>query len=602
MHRYIPARKFLRAARLLLGSACLASAAFAAAPADIPAWIEKSNANAQVLLDATNKFQPENASSTGFPGFDDKIADLKPGITQRYVASESAARDELAKRILTETDPLVRQDLEILVKAAGDDIETTLLQDKLLLSYTDVGQLVYFGEFGLLQDQVDAARRPAALKRLELYTGRAPGSTPITELAKARYSEEAVDATRLGSFKERVEQSLANVDRYTKGIRELYTQYGLDKLDGAPAALDALEKQLKDYAAWTRTTVLPRARADYRLPAEIYADNLKNVGLDIPPQELMHKALLAFAEIRNEMQALAPLVAKEHGLAVTDYREVIKALKKDQLPKDQVEAYYAGVIKQIEDIIRREHIVTLPERAMIMRLASEAENAAQPAPHMQPPPLVNNKGERGQFVLTTGNPPATAGAKTTGYDDFTHRAAAWTLTAHEGRPGHELQFSAMVERGVSRARSIFAFNSVNVEGWALYAEAEMKPHEPLAGQLFALQARLQRAARAFIDPMLNLGLMTRERAHDILTQDVGLSEPMTKQEVDRYTFRSPGQATAYFYGYLKIMELRTATEVALGPKFNRQAFNDYLIGQGLLPPALLAKAVREDFIPAQAKK
>ncbi len=594
-HRLMPIARWL-----LAGSAAILTGL--PAFAESPAWVEKSNANAQVLLDATNKFQPENASSTGFPGFDDKIADLQPGITPRYVAAETAARDELARRILAETDPLIRQDLEILVKAASDDIETTLLQDKMLLAYTDVGQLVYYGEFGLLQDQVDAARRPSALKRLKLYAGLEPGSTPITELAKARYTEEAVDPKRLGSFKDRVEQSLANIDRYTAGIRQLYAQYGLDKLDGGPAALDALDRQLKDYAAWTRATVLPRARADYRLPAEIYADNLKNVGLDIPPEELMHKALLAFAEIRNEMQALAPLVAKEHDLADTDYRAVIRALKKDQLVKDQVEPYYHEVIGHIEDIIRREHIVTLPERAMIMRLASEAENAAQPAPHMQPPPLVNNKGERGQFVLTTGNPPATAGAKTTGYDDFTYRAAAWTLTAHEGRPGHELQFSAMVERGVSQARSIFAFNSVNVEGWALYAEAEMKPYEPLDGQLITLQLRLQRAARAFIDPMLNLGLMTRERAHDIMTQDVCLSEAMTKQEIDRYTFRSPGQATAYFYGYIKLMELRTATELTLGPKFNRQAFNDFIIGQGLLPPELLAKAVREQFIPAQSPK
>jgi hypothetical protein len=588
--------------RPLAASVILLAIARPAAAEDTPAWIEKSNAHAKVLLDATNKFQPEGAAQAGFPGFDDKIVDLQAGITQRYVAAETAARDELAKRLLAETDPLVRQDLEILIKSASGDIYTTLLRDKLLLSYTDVGRLVYFGEFGLLQDQVEASRRPAALVRLKLYTGLIPGSTPVTELAKARYAEDAVDAAKLGTFKEKIEQSLANIDRYTSGIRELFTKYGLDKLDGAPAALDTLEKQLKDYADWTRAVVLARASSDYRQPAEIYADNLKNVGLDIPPQELMQKALVSFSEIRNEMQALAPLVAREHGLAVTDYREVIKALKKDQLAKDQVEAYYAGVIKQIEDIIRREHIVTLPERAMIMRLASEAENAAQPAPHMQPPPLVNNKGERGQFVLTTGNPPATAGAKTTGYDDFTHKAAAWTLTAHEGRPGHELQFSAMVERGVSQARVLFAFNSVNVEGWALYAEAEMKPYEPLDGQLFALQARLQRAARAFIDPMLNLGLMTRERAHDILTQDVGLSEAMVKQEIDRYTFRSPGQATAYFYGYLKLMELRTTTEVALGPKFNRQAFNDYLIGQGLLPPALLAKAVREEFIPAQLKK
>ena len=591
-----------RLARLTLGGALLASAAFAATPTDTPAWITKSNAHAQVLLDVLSKFSPEFASSTGIPGFDDKIADLGPGVNERTRAATIAAKDELTKRLLAETDPLVRQDLEILIRSASDNIESSLINERLTASFTDVGQLIFFGEFNLLQDQVDAARRPAALARLKRYTGLAAGTTPVTELAKARFTEEAADPKRLGPFKDKIVQSLANTARYTAGIRGLYKKYDLDKLEGAGAALDAFEKQLADYNTWVKATVLPRSRDDYRIPAELYADNLKQVGLDIPPQELMHKALLAFAEIRNEMQALAPLIAKAHGFTDPDYRAVIRELKKEQLPKDQVEAYYAGVIKQIEDIIRREHIVTLPERAMIMRLASEAENAAQPAPHMQPPPLINNKGERGQFILTTGNPPATAGAKTEGYDDFTHRAAAWTLTAHEGRPGHELQFSAMVERGVSLARSLFAFNSVNVEGWALYAEAELKPHEPLEGQLFALQARLQRAARAFLDPMLNLGLTTRERAHDILTQDVGLSEAMTRQEVDRYTFRAPGQATAYFYGYTKIMELRTATEVTLGPKFNRQAFNDFIIGEGLLPPELLAKSVREQFVPIQQAK
>jgi uncharacterized protein (DUF885 family) len=97
----------------------------------------------------------------------------------------------------------------------------------------------------------------------------------------------------------------------------------------------------------------------------------------------------------------------------------------------------------------------------------------------------------------------------------------------------------MVESGVSLARSIFAFNSVNVEGWALYSEAEMVPYEPLDGQLIALQLRLLRAVRAFTDPMLNLGLMTKDRAHDILINDVCLSEAFTREEVDRFTFRMP---------------------------------------------------------------
>ena len=204
-------------------------------------------------------------------------------------------------------------------------------------------------------------------------------------------------------------------------------------------------------------------------------------------------------------------------------------------------------------------------------------------------------------MWATGNPPAN-GDTSQMYDDFTFEAAAWTLTAHEGRPGHELQFAAMVEQGVSLTRSLFAFNSVNVEGWALYAEAEMVPYEPPAGQFIALQLRLLRAARAFLDPMLNLGMVTRERAHDILVHDVGLSEPMARQELDRYTLNSPGQATSYFYGYSRILQLRAETQTKLGDKFDRKAFNDFLIAQGLLPPDLLAEAVRTRFIPEQLKK
>ena len=59
---------------------------------------------------------------------------------------------------------------------------------------------------------------------------------------------------------------------------------------------------------------------------------------------------------------------------------------------------------------------------------------------------------------------------------------------------------------------------------------------------------------------------------------------MAKQEVERYTFRAPGQATSYFYGYLRWMQMKAETEMALGPKFDRQRYHDFMLGQGLLPP------------------
>jgi uncharacterized protein (DUF885 family) len=557
-------------------------------------WVARSNANAQPLLKVLGDFGPEFAARLGVKGYDDRVTQFPLDANERFREAIGAAQHGLEEKLATEQDPLVKQDLTIMIDAAKQQIESSKLNEKYVLPYSNVGQTIFFGEFNLLQDQVDAKRRPSALTRLKRYTGLEKGYTPVTTQAKAQFEAVMGNKALLGPYKEQVDQDLANTASYVDGIRKLYAKY---KIGGADKALDALESQLKDYDAWIRSTVLPRARDDFKLPPDLYADNLKNVGLDIAPDELIRKAELSYVEIRNEMQAIAPLVAKDHHIESSDYRDVIRALKKEQMPREKIEPTYHEVIGKIEDIIRREHIVTLPERPMIMRIASEAETAAQPAPHMDPPPLIGNKGERGTFVLTLGNPSSTGSADS--YDDFNHPYATWTLTAHEGRPVHELQFSAMVERGVSLARSLFAFNSVNVEGWALYSEAEMKPYEPLDGQLFALQGRLQRAARAILDPMVNLGRITPERAKEVLTDEVVLSPAYARQEIDRYTFRAPGQATSYFYGYTKLMELRGDTEIKLGKKFNRQAFNDFVIGQGLLPPALLREAVETEFIPSQ---
>ncbi len=154
----------------------------------------------------------------------------------------------------------------------------------------------------------------------------------------------------------------------------------------------------------------------------------------------------------------------------------------------------------------------------------------------------------------------------------------------------------MVERGVSIPRAIFAFNSTNVEGWGLYAEVITQPYMPPDGQLIALQSRLMRAARAFLDPELQSGKVTREQALQVLKGEVVLSDAMANQEVERYTFRAPGQATSYFYGYTRLMQLREEVEKAQGKRFDQQKFHDFVLSQGLLPAELLRKAVLADFV------
>jgi uncharacterized protein (DUF885 family) len=307
----------------------------------------------------------------------------------------------------------------------------------------------------------------------------------------------------------------------------------------------------------------------------------------------MDRALAAFMQTRDEMESIARIVAEKRGYKSADYVDVIRELKKERIPDDKLLEVYKSRLHDVEKIARDEKIITLPKRDAVIRLATEAESAAGPAPHLDIPRLIGNTGEAGEFVLPTKNPNAAPG---TVMDDFNYDAITWGLIVHEARPGHELQFASMIENGVSIARAVFAFNSANAEGWGLYSEAIMKSYVPPEGQLGILQLRLMRAARAFLDPMLNLGLIDPDSAKRVLLDKVALSEPMAKQEIDRYTFGSPGQATSYFYGYIKLAALRTKVELSLGKRFSPLAYHDYIMHEGLLPLGLLEQSVLTDFV------
>jgi hypothetical protein len=569
----------------------LAPVAFSQQPA---AWISESNEHAKGLLEVRAKYVPEFASSQGVDGYDEEIFDLKPRIVERQLADTESALAKLTRARDAATDPLVKQDLQILVTAAQRQADTLRINDRLMLPYFDLPRSLFQGFQNILDDRVPKERHAAALVRLRRYVGAEKGYEPITLLYRARMEEKLADAKLIGPWTVELEQELKNQTRYVEGMRELLQKSGLK---GWQKNFAALSKQLDEYAKWMRETVQPRARPDNQLPLEVYADNLKNFGVDMDPHQLIDRAQSAYAQTRDEMATIARLLAAQRGWKSNDYHDVIRELKKERIANEKLLEVYNARLAAIEDVVRKEQIVSLPKRPAVIRLASEAESAAQPAPHIDPPRLIGNTGEPAEFVLPTRNPSASTAAE---MDDFNYDGITWTLTAHEARPGHELQFARMMERGVSTARVIFAFNSANIEGWALYAEAVMKQHLPLEGQLGSLQMRLMRAARAFLDPMLNLGMIEPAAAKRLLMEEVMLSEPMAQQEVDRYTFRSPGQATSYFYGYNKLEALRTKAEIALpGGKFKEGPFHDFIVNQGLLPLDLLERAVLEDFVRSQ---
>jgi Bacterial protein of unknown function (DUF885) len=568
----------------------------AEAPTATPPGVSvRSNENSRVLLDLEGRFEPEAASGDGVDGVDDQITDLGPSGAQRALQAHRSAERALRDRLLVEKDPAVRTDLDILIAAAGRSGDRIELEERLVLPFDDVAALVYRGVSVLLDEQVPAERRRAALVRLRRYVGAESGYTPITELAARRTRERLDRPGVLFPLRARVEKVLATSPILVDGLAKLFAKNA--PLEHA-ALMAQLRTQLTAYEQHVRKTILPRARTDFRQPPELYQLALRESGIDAPPRELAAKAREAFALVQRSMQQLAPQVARERGLSLTDYRDVLRALKKDQLEGDALLAVYRRRIQDIDTIVHREHLATLPSRPVHVRLATDAESARIPAPFFSTPRLLDNTGELGEFVLPT----YLAGDASKRLDDFSFEAASWWLTAHEGRPGHELQFSTMIEKKVSIARALFAFNSTNAEGWGLYAEEMIRPFMPIDGQLVCLQARLMRTAHAFLDIELNLGIINPDEARRVLREDGVFSEAWTNQSVERYTFTWPAQAPSYFYGYLRLTELRAETARAMGDRFRADAFHDFILAQGLVSPALLQKAVFAELVPQKVRE
>lgn len=556
----------------------------------LPDWVERSNEIAYKVLESGAQFAPEFAGQTGVSGYDEEIFDLGPNLFERQIQNARDNLEMLQGLLATEEDPRVRQDIEIMIKSAEDNIEATTINYEKVLPYGNLTGLIFAGFNGLLDKQVPAERQQAALVRLRKYTGQEGGYEPLTQLAKTRLTERAAVPGLIKPFVGEVEQDLQRAPIMIGGLEQVFQA---SHVEGYEEDLALLSQQLTEYNEWVRQTILPNTRESAALPRELYELQLKNYGVDASPEDLIKIGQVAFMNIRNEMIALAPLVAEQHGFDTRDYREVMKLLKKDQVHGEDLMQAYRDVIAELDVIMEREGLATVPDEPARVRMATAAETAQVPSAHLDVPRLVGNTGEFPEFIVPRieqnedGSWPQS---------DYAYRAMLWTLSAHEARPGHEMQFTTMLRGGVSTARALFAFNSANVEGWGLYAEAIAKPYMPLDAQLISLQYRLLRAARIWLDPMLNLGLTTVEEARRVLIEEVVEDELGAQTELDRYTFRSPGQATAYYYGYEKLWALRAMTEMKLKDRFSAKEFHDFILAQGLLPPEVLRTSIEKNFI------
>jgi len=170
----------------------------------------------------------------------------------------------------------------------------------------------------------------------------------------------------------------------------------------------------------------------------------------------------------------------------------------------------------------------------------------------------------------------------------------WSLTGHEGRPGHHTQYQGTEEHFRDRCGGLLSwfdkigYYIVFVEGWALYSENPLLSDDVDLYKDNMLQKygmfkwQTWRAVRLIVDTGLHYrgGNMTWARKmFEDYTWDTG---DFARKEIVRY-MSDPGQATAYMIGRLELIKMRQKATKELGKKFNLKEFHYQVLSQGSSP-------------------
>ena len=385
----------------------------------------------------------------------------------------------------------------------------------------------------------------------------------------------------------------------------LYTAFArkLDPLTNvSPADKAALKAQVaaaitgQVYPAYQRlidyfAALEPKTTTDdgvWKLPDgdAFYAEQLHTYTTTrMTPQQVHDLGLSEVARIEVEMRAI--LDAQGHtGGTPAVWLQKLQQEERFHYANDDTgrTAALAEYTRLIDESLERskQHFGLQPKAKLEVRRIPEFKEATAPGAYYQQPALDGSRP--GVFYANLRDMHAVA------------RFGMKTLAYHEGVPGHHFQIAIAQEmKGRPTFRGLVPFTAYT-EGWALYTEWLAKKmglyaNDPY-GDLGRLQAEMFRAVRLVVDTGIHARRWTREQAIAYMVGKTGLPEGEVVAEIERYIV-NPGQACAYKIGMLKLLELRTRAEQALGPKFDEKGFHDTVLGNGALPLEILEQLVDE---------
>jgi uncharacterized protein (DUF885 family) len=428
-------------------------------------------------------------------------------------------------------------------------------------------------------------------------------------LATSLAGQALFDYAPLAERARRVLSKLRQVPRFMQAARDnikdppgIYVKVGLESLRGtlrfisddlprAFADLDDLHvlgdladasteasNSIGSYTEYLERDLASRSKGSFRLGRERFEQKFQlDEGLTIGAGRLLEIATRELQATQDEFRRVA---SRLNG---SDPLTAWQKAKADHPPAGQLVSVAAQQLSELEDFIKRERIITVPEGAPV---------AVRPTPRfyrwtaasMWTPGPFETRPVRAFYYITDVDPSWPPERQDEHLRDFNY-GALWAISIHEVFPGHFLHYQHLRQIESTLRKSILFSSSAFVEGWAHYCEQMMvdegfRKNDP-GVRLGQLAEALIRLCRLHVGIRLHCEDMSVEQAVRFFRDEAFLEEPSARREAERGTF-DPSYIL-YSAGKLALLKLREDYKTHLGAKFSLRTFHDTLLANGTVP-------------------
>lgn len=370
------------------------------------------------------------------------------------------------------------------------------------------------------------------------------------------------------------------------------------------AAIEGLKKAVEEQQTWLDKTLVPNAKGDFRIGADLYDQKLKfALNSSLSRAEIGERARAELKRVRQDMYGIAQTVLKDKPGAPAlpanpsdeQQQAAIEAALElayaDKPARDKVVEDAKAALEQSTKFVRKHDLMTLPDSPVDIILMPEFQRGVAVAYCDSPGPLDKNLKT---FYAVSPIPDDWTDKQVDSFLREYNSRMIHLLSIHEGTPGHYLEgwhsgkFPSTL-RAVLRS-GLFA------EGWAVYTERMMQEqgyldNDPLF-HLVQLKFYLRTISNAILDQGVHVDNWTREQAMHLMTHDAFQQESEASGKWVRAQLTS-AQLPTYFVGAQEHFDTRKAVQDKQGAKFNLKAYHDQMLSYGA-PPVRFARQLMLD--------